>query len=567
MHRALLPALATLAFAILAFAIPTSRASAQESWAVVVATTRAADVPRAVETADHSAAALEASVGGVIGTERAISRVEAGLSEPFRPAPPELARRLGQTVESVLEDVAFGRNQQALDVGQPLIAELDPHLAALGRDDQASSDLANLCLYLVRAHAQKRDAASAAQQVRMCLRLVPDLAADPRLHPPAVRELLGAARRELDEGSGGILAVHAASTDPEGCAIRVNGRNVGRTPWARVPLVPGPYATQIECDPARAGRVHPVQVAGDAPTRITIRARLAEALSTRPAIALSYPSRSDLAVHLDDDVAVLAEVIGAERVLVAVDDGQSLVVRAFSVSADGTRVLGSAAVPQPFDDVHSREAVQAALAGRRDDSVVDPGTPAAPAARGDGGAVASIVLGSLLAAGGIAGLGVGWGLWVELEARHAEWSQFTGASRLDPRFLEVRDALDTLPWAMLGTGAGGGFLLTLAVPFLFPQTDEYPWWSLVIGAGGAALVAVGAWQMTQTAPIGGPTEPEDQRTNDAEFLGAHLIAHGVPLLSVPLVYLVRAATGGDPSSGASVQVDGERAEVRIWGAF
>ncbi|WP_053232417.1 PEGA domain-containing protein [Sandaracinus amylolyticus] len=548
-------------------------AHAQDTWGVIVATTRPTEMQRAIETADHSAAALSATVGGVIPNERAVARVESALSEPFRAAPPEIARRLGQAAEAVLEDVAFGRNQQGLDVGQPLLAELDPHLAGLGRDEQSASDVANLCLYLVRAHVQKRDLGAARQQVQVCLRLVPDLRADERLHPPSVRDLLSETRASLERGEGGILAVHAAPTDPEGCAIRVNGRRMGQTPWARLPLPPGPYVVQIECAADRAGRVHPVQVAGDSPTRVMIHAELAQRLTTRPALALVYTSREQLANHLPEDVALIAHALGATRMLAAVDDGRNLAVRAFAVSDEGPLLVGSAPVPEPIDMTRSREAVAAVLSGRQLDAPVDAaaptggvmGEPARMEAGGGGGApnVASIVLGSILALGGAAGLGVGWYYWTELEAAWATFDEQFDHVEMTVAYAQAQDRIFTTRWIVLGAGAGGGALLTMALPFLLPDEEGVPWWSLIPAAAGAALAGVGIWQLTEEGEAIGP--PLTLATEPA-WLGAHLIAHAVPLLSVPFIYLVRDATR-DRNAGAAVHVDAERAELRVWGSF
>lgn len=563
---------------VIAGATAAPRAGAQDRWAVIVATTRPTEMQRASETAEHSGAALAATVGGVIPADRALARVESQISEPFRAAPPEIARRLGQAAEAVLEDVAFGRNQQALDVGQPILAELDPHLAGLGRDEQTASDVANLCLYLVRAHVQKRDVGAARQQVQLCLRLVPDLRADERLHPPAVRDLLSEARRGLEQGEGGILAVHAAPTDPEGCAIRVNGRPIGQTPWARVPLPPGTYVAQVECETERAGRLHPVTVSGESPTRIVVRARLAQTLQTRPTLSLVYPTREAMAAHVAEDVAAIAQALDATRVLAAVDDGRTLVVRAFAVSAEGPTLVGSAPVPEPVDVEHSREAVAMVLSGQRVEAV--GGGAGRGGAAGGGGArrgegaasggggpnVAGIVLGTLLGLGGAAGLGVGWYYWVELDAAYGRFDRLTEMELTTPEYTVLQDRMKTHRWGVLGAGIAGGTLLTVALPFLLPDEDGVPWWSLVIAAGGAALAGVAIWQLAEPGRVLGPPSAMQRPSTEPHFLGALLMSHAVPLLSVPLVYLVREATG-DRGAGAAVEVEDGRAMLRAWGTF
>jgi hypothetical protein len=539
-------------------------AGAQDSWAVLVATARPGDMAHAIETAEHSAAALEASVGGVISGDRASARIESALTEPFRAVPPELVRRLAQAAEGILEDVAFGRNQRALDLGEPLLAEIDPHLPGLGRDPQASSDVANLCLYLVRAHHQKRDLVAARQQVLVCSRLVPDLVADEQLHPPQVRALVAEARAALEAGGGGMLAVHAAPTDPEGCSIRINGRTMGRTPWARISLTPGHYVAQIECDPDRAGRMRSVEVAGDQPTRLTIHARLAESLETRPAVALAYPSAEALSAHLVEDVSELAAAVGASRVMVAIDDGTALAVRAFAVTPAGTTLVGSAPIRPPVDDAGSLEAVRAVLRGQRlGASSVEIAEPVPSPERARGPNVASLVLGSILGVAGLTGLGVGWYYWTELED---DWRDYAALSTGDPRFVVVQESWTRDRWLTVGLGVGGGVLVTVALPFVLPEEEGVPWWSLVIAGGGAVVAGVAIWQLTEPGRLLRDDGSGTARATEPEVLGVHLLAHAVPLLSVPLVYLIRAATGDD-ASGAALHLEPARAELRAWGRF
>ena len=342
-------------------------ASAQERrWAVIAATTRADDVARALDVGEHAAAGLTASGEVVIAREQATARIESQLSEPYEAAPAELVRRLGQAAESALEDVGFGREQRALDLGQPLLAELDPHLAGLGRDPQAAQDVANLCLLMVRAHLQKGDAGAARQQMLVCMRLVPDLAPDARSQPRSVIALAQQMRTELNDGHGGVLAIHASPTDPEHCAIRLNGRQVGESPVARLALPPGTYVVQMECEAARPGRLHLVTVSADAPTRIVLQARLAQALETRPAVALVYPSAEAAQAHLPDDLAALGALLAATRVLAVVDDGHTATLRAFALREGvAAELTGSAPVPEPIADETSRRAVQGSASDRR----------------------------------------------------------------------------------------------------------------------------------------------------------------------------------------------------------
>lgn len=546
----------TVVLLSLALLVAPSPGAAQEeaapSWVVVVATTNPADTERTAGSMLNASAVLQSAGNQVVEPAQAASTAEAEISQPFEPAPEGLDERVGQVAESVLEMVAFGDNENALARAEPVLAELDSHLAALGRNDRSAVDILNLCLYIARARLQLDQAAEARRQVHVCARLVPDLPVDERVHPPQIRNLVSEVRNEI-EGSSSVLAIQAAPSDPGSCIIRVNGRRLGTAGGVRRALPPGSYAVQAECDPARAGRLHPVVVAEGAPTRLVVNAQLSERLDTRPVLSLTYRSSVELQASVAGDVARLANTVGANHVLAAVDDGRSLVFRTYVVRAGGARVARTQAQPRPLV---LNEAVLTGLIGGPDDP--------APSSGPNG---ASIALGATFVTLGVGGLVTGWIFWADLEAA---WTDLRVRAINQPGYGALDARAQNAKWAVLASGLGGSALLTLGIPFLLADEDGTPWWSWVLGGLGLAAIGTGiAVMATEGYSIvyaTTPPAPYTQRTEPA-FLGSLILAHGVPLVAVPLTHLIREATKGATTASASVHFGDESFGIDIQGTF
>src|SRR5204863_87973 len=69
-------------------------------------------------------------------------------------------------------------------------------LAATNTSDAAARSLGDICLLVVRAHLHRSDPAAARRQMLECLRLLPDLAPSPDMHPPDVLALAAAVQSE-----------------------------------------------------------------------------------------------------------------------------------------------------------------------------------------------------------------------------------------------------------------------------------------------------------------------------------------------------------------------------------
>ena len=318
------------------------------------------------------------------------------------PVPRSVTSQLGQTAETVLELVASGEEARGIEHGMPVLASARAQLAALGRDAQASADIANLCLYLVRAELAESGDEAAAGRVRACYAMVPDLPVDERLHPPNVRALVSRVRSDIDAGST-ILVVRAPPDEPAGCRIRLNGRAIGETPEVRRAVTPGTYVLQTDCGgTARAART--IETPEGSVSRVLVHPRLESALHVgEHGIALVYDSAEQALERAPEDAGMLAAAVDAQEAIAVVAVGSDL--RLFRVLVQPTgapRLLGETTVAVGAPDAALASAV-ASLAGTSVGSGGGGG--------GGGGAVAesdstSIVGPVILGVTGLAALGV-----------------------------------------------------------------------------------------------------------------------------------------------------------------
>jgi len=161
----------------------------------------------------------------------------------------------------------------------------------------------------------------------------------------------------------------------------------------------------------------------------------------------------------------------------------------------------------------------------------------------DGGGPAddpgATIAGGVITGLGLVGLGVGWGLFVDLLGA-------VDSFRDDPPtaagFLQRQAAMDERETALYFTGVISGAVATAGLPLLLPSEEGTPWWSWVLGVAGLGAVGGG---IAALAIEGSCVDQACTRREPLGALGAHLLGHGAPLLAVPLVYLLREVTGGD----------------------
>ena len=280
-------------------------------------------------------------------------RMEASVSEPPpAEAPPELLARLEEMDRRLVERVAARQGNEALRLAEPLLTEAESQLPALNRDEATSRRLANICGYVVRAHAEARVRAAAeeaAQQAALrCFRMIPGFEPDSDQHPPRVVERIHQAREQLD----GALAIQASGANGRSCLVRVNGVEIGSAPVARVRLPEGAYAVQVECA-GEVGRVHHVEVEGE--TTLAVNLGLDEALQTGSTPALRYEDRLR-SVSLRADLGELGRAVEAQRVLAMEENEGRLTLVTYAIFEAGEareldrRTLDLPLRPEPLSD-------------------------------------------------------------------------------------------------------------------------------------------------------------------------------------------------------------------------
>jgi hypothetical protein len=269
----------------------------------------------------------------------------------------------------VLELVASGEHAQAVARGEPALDAARSHLAALGRDAQAAADLANLCLYLVRADLSGNGEDAAETRARGCYAMVPDLPVDERLHPPNVRALVSRVRADIDAGST-VLVVRAPPGEQEGCAIRVNGRAIGETPEVRQAVIAGSYALSLDCG-GGASAVRTIDVGEGAVARVLVSPRLETALrlgASGPALVYDTPEMA--LERAGTDAGSLAAAGDAQEAIAVIAIGNDLHLRRVIVQPTGaTRAIGEATVAANAGDTAMASAVDGLLGASADTAV------------------------------------------------------------------------------------------------------------------------------------------------------------------------------------------------------
>ena len=130
------------------------------------------------------------------------------------------------------------------------------------------------------------------------------------MHPPEVTDLLDQIDALQNKQTG---ALRLEST-PSGCAARLNGVLLGETPVSIGKLFPGQYRVQVECDPAKRGRVHFVTV-GAGRTERRVDSRFDDTVESRPSLQLRYANAAEAREHEASDARRIATEVSASSVV------------------------------------------------------------------------------------------------------------------------------------------------------------------------------------------------------------------------------------------------------------
>jgi hypothetical protein len=427
----------------------------------------------------------------------------------------------------------------------------------LNREAARAQQVLDTCLFMVRAYVETKNRAEARRQARECRHLVPRVEPSAFRHTPEVRELLAAVDAEMAAEAPGTLEV---SSNPADCLLRINGVEFGRTPLSEIELPVGTYRMQVECEEGQRGRIHRVAVVSGE-NAFTFDAGLEHAVRTRPVLYLRYESTEAWAQrmrHADE----VATTLGGGNVLAVSSLTKSEVrldLRAGGYEPASTWIAVRDGSPESED---VRRAFDALFEGRSVDF-----TGAHPTARASwqvelsesvsaAASTSAVVESSKEPKGGASR---------PRDQRIAGWSLFgagvasIGASiGLHVWRGELGDRFDAMPtninnaqrWNDTGIGvwtmaAFGGAATSAAMPLLLPEYERPPWWGWTLGALGLGLTGYAIYEgITMTSC------PEPYIANEAAARAcvergqeagriSLTLAGAAPLLTIPLVYLIR----------------------------
>lgn len=497
-------------------------------------------------------------------TDAAAHFESAASSEPTVLSEEQLAR-----IMSVV-----GEGTKALQAGErksgerqlDSIEKLDPKARDyLQRSPERAQALFHACLLRASALEHEKQTEAAQQQMERCVHAFPGREPMSGI-PRAARTLFASTREALaSEPHGRVEIVSRA-----GCVVRANGLALGATPLTlTLPL--GAFSFQVECSPelAAPGRVHALTVQ-PGESRISIDTSLDEVVHTRGALWLSYPSVSARNAQMDQHGLLLSRLLDSSRVvLLVVDSGVPpgpLQVRVRELSPQprdietlvfsDTRLTGTVGRVTTHLLEQAQQAQQAEAAETATSSAIAPPSPAQTAASietqpepiteeaTDEEAESSVPPSSVwrwVTAGafGVTGAGalvVSWVAYAQRfdlrtqlyfgEVPYETRSQFAGAG----------------VWT-LSLGATGGALLAAAEPWVLPRADGIPTAAWVAGGAGVAVAALGlgfgVFDRHCSPEVTVAGQPGcGQFATDAVF-GPLLALHAMPLLAVPITYLVR----------------------------
>jgi hypothetical protein len=435
----------------------------------------------------------------------------------------------------------------------------------LNRVQNRSQNVLDTCLYLVRALLETGNRARAKAQVQECVRLVPQGEPNPHMHTPDVIALYKETSEPGPEQTGSL----AVDSEPSDCEVRINGLGFGTTPFEIADLYPGEYQVQVECDPGRRGRVHPVSVSvGRA--EVFVDVRFDRAVRTEPLLRLRYSSQEE-ARRQASDAQQIAKVLRAGAAVLAsrptIDTMELRVVSGTEARGGLVRIPTTPSGPTP--EVASAAALalasgeckdftgpkpvtidcdttRAAAPKKPKETVDSSGWPAHRPPRGQ------FIAGVSLASVGTLSLLTGYGLLIGRGQVGDKWVESAGLTNVDAQTQSFQEKWNNVHSGLVGTAAVGSAMLVASMPLALPYRSKTPWWAWLSGGLGVVAVATSvAVGVTAPSEPAGTACTGDQLINDQTAaqscvdrgqrvdLAILLGTTAAPLLTVPLVYLLR----------------------------
>ncbi len=488
------------------------------------------------DTVEEATAALRQASVEVIAPERAASLFEQRHSRaPVRLQPAEvdkLQEAIGQVSHHLaLENLNEAR--QALSALQQLTPEVSDYL---NRKLERAEQIFQACLLMAHLLRKGGYRDKAYDQAGECARSFPGFEPDPQHYPPYIIDLFQRAAAEVQASTPATVRIAATSGDD--CRARINGVDWGPVP-SRVPGIRAEEVrVQVDCGQV-TGRIHRRRIQ-PGENEFLIDTRFDRAVQTDTGLWLRYPDPDRSDRHRLEDSIRVARLVGAAQVL-QVDPALGRLYRIDVPSARyaAFRALDGQSLPAAVAELIDLRVEPAAERAASDlDSpraALDPAFADEQLERDlrydeshDSSALRP--WGYAGAAISAAALGTGWVYWFirRDQANHRLQSDFEAD-------------YDGYRVPVLAFGGAGSLGLCASAPLSLPEQRGVPWWSYIVGAGGLGLAAYGiyVWQQDERTCLE-RTGDECLKESRIDTLGGPFFAmQSLPLLSVPITYLVR----------------------------
>jgi len=562
------------AFAASSVAAQTSGASNNERWLFVpVLTAQPSREISITQLTSPFEIELRANNQSALGNADAAQLFESRhSSEPVKLNSDEMSRLL-KSVGQAARHLALGELPQAQQAMEGVYSLSGPARDYLNREAARARKIFDTCLMTAYLWERDHKRQQALRQMLECSRNFPGFRPEGRAYPPELRDVFEQAKLQLSQEAATTLLVQSRHTS--GCGVRLNGIEVGKSPMSFSDVRAGVMRVQLECQSGVAGRIHSIELK-PGENRLEIDPSFDAVVHSHGGLWLQYETAAIRAGRLDKDLEQIAKAIGAVKVVGLIVEGSSY--PRVHVHAPGPQARDVASLSYSVGEGYNSEALAAALKAlqpkqarrpQQQQAVTaapvelsappPPPTPPEPPPQTpvEPETDQNVVAGALLAGAGVAGLATGWILYTLRYDQQVEVLNMQLEGGESP-FNEIQPAA---PLAAIGVGA---LVLSISDYFWPPDDEGVPAWAWVAGGFGVAIVGAGIAVAATTSDCVGndapmmssemdmmaidgtePTVCGQYWTDSSGIFGPMIALHGMPLISLPIAYAIRAALHTD----------------------
>jgi hypothetical protein len=511
--------------------------------------------------------ALRGSGQGVLPNASAARSFEnQHSSEPVQLGSDEIKRH-AKSIAQASRHLALGElpdAQRAMESVNALSASARDYL---NRDTTRARKIFDNCLMAAYLWERADQHQPALKQMLECSRGFPGFRPEGRAYPGEMRRLFEEATLQLSRLQPTSLRV--TSTGRNGCTVRLNGMDVGRSPVQLTEVRAGATRLQLECESGVVGRIHTLELK-PGENELAIDPGLDAAVHNEAGLWLAYANERERDKRAASDAQVIGRAVGATRVVILFSApgalGQDIVVRPGGPGANREVVRAGFATDTGYAKGAPSKVASALVAWLRAQpgaaaasvapsraapvwkpppvvpaappaqpepppSAASAATPAPPKAPGGRYTQQHAAAGAILAVVGAASSAVSWVVYADRQSKRravSDTSEETSYRKL---------GVITLTAAALGTT-----LLSVSEYFWLPDDPDVPALAWVVGGVGVSLGAT-AIALSFT---GANCQLGDDRVACQHFWADHfftpmLLMHALPLMTVPACYALRMA--------------------------